>query len=186
MLDTDHILTTRAGSLPRPDDVARMLYDVLDDKPVDQVVLDARVRSAIAEVVGRQQKVGIDVISDGELGKVGFSNYVLQRMSGFDGQADFMAADFADAPGVAQDAFGSEGFKHLRLPVLNGPIEMRDTEAVDKEISDFKSALGTTSPDSAFIARCGNGVSLRERGLRFCRPAGAPGRGDGGAQRCPR
>ena len=150
-LSTEHILTTHAGSLPRPDDVARMLYDLLDDKPVDQAALDARVRSAIAEVVGRQQKIGIDVISDGELGKVGFSNYVLQRMSGFEGKADFMAADFADAPGVAQDAFGSEGSLHLRLPVLNGPIEMRDTNAVDKEINDFKSALGNTSTDNAFI-----------------------------------
>ena len=150
-LSTEHILTTYAGSLPRPDDVARMLYDLLDDKPVDQAALDARVRSAIAEVVERQQKIGIDVISDGELGKVGFSNYVLQRMSGFEGKADFMAADFADAPGVAQDAFGSEGSLHLRLPVLNGPIEVRDTNAVDKEISDFKSALGNTSPDNAFI-----------------------------------
>ena len=101
-LSTEHILTTHAGSLPRPDDIARMLYDLLDDKPVDQAALDARVRTAIAEVVARQQKIGIDVISDGELGKVGFSNYVLQRMSGFEGHADFMAADFIDAPGVAQ------------------------------------------------------------------------------------
>ena len=85
-LSTEHILTTHAGSLPRPDDLARMLYDLLDDKPVDQAALDARVRKAIADVVARQQKIGIDVISDGELGKVGFSNYVLQRMSGFEGK----------------------------------------------------------------------------------------------------
>src|ERR1700722_15042874 len=150
-LTPNHILTTHAGSLPRPDDVAQMLYAIIDGKPVDHAALDERVCAAIAEVVARQHKVGIDVISDGELGKVGFSNYVLQRMSGFEGRADFMAADFADAPGVAADAFGSEGSQHLRLPVLNGPIEMRDTKAVDREISDFKSALGNTSPDKAFI-----------------------------------
>jgi 5-methyltetrahydropteroyltriglutamate--homocysteine methyltransferase len=150
-LSTDHILTTHAGSLPRPDDVAQMLYAIIDGKPVDHAALDERVRAAIAEVVARQHKVGIDVISDGELGKVGFSNYVIQRMSGFEGKADFMAADFADAPGVAMDAFGSEGAQHLRLPILNGPIEMRDTKAVDKEIKDFKSALGNTSPDNAFV-----------------------------------
>ena len=91
-LSTEHILTTHAGSLPRPDDVAQMLYDLLDDKPVDQVALDARVRTAIAEVVARQQKIGIDVISDGELGKVGFSNYVLQRMSGFEGRIQPISA----------------------------------------------------------------------------------------------
>jgi hypothetical protein len=55
-----------------------------------------------------------------------------------------MAVDLADAPGVAMDAFGSGGARHLRLPILNGPIEMRDTKAADKEIKDFKSALGNT------------------------------------------
>src|SRR5271170_8322702 len=139
-LSTDHILTTHAGSLPRPDDLAQMLYAVIDGKPVDQTAFDERVRTAIADVVARQRKVGIDVISDGELGKVGFSNYVIQRMSGFEGKADFIAADFADAPGVAMDAFGGEGAQRLRLPILNGPIEMRDTLAVDREINDFKSA----------------------------------------------
>ena len=150
-VSSDRILTTHAGSLPRPDDLAKMLYAILDAKDVDQAALDARVRTAIADVVARQRQIGIDVISDGELGKVGFSNYVLQRMSGFEGQSEFMAADFMDAPGVAQDAFGSEGSQHLRLPLLNGPIEMRDTEAVDKEIADFKSALGDTAADNAFI-----------------------------------
>jgi 5-methyltetrahydropteroyltriglutamate--homocysteine methyltransferase len=141
-LSTERILTTHAGSLPRPDDIAQMLFAVLDERPVDQSALDKRVREAIADVVMRQHKVGIDVISDGELGKVGFSNYVIQRMSGFEGKADFMAADFADAPGVAVDAFGGEAFQHLRLPILNGPIEVRDSKAVDKEIKDFTSALG--------------------------------------------
>jgi 5-methyltetrahydropteroyltriglutamate--homocysteine methyltransferase len=150
-LSTYHIITTHAGSLPRPDDLAQTMYDLLDGKPVDHGALDVGVREAIAEVVARQQKIGLDVISDGELGKVGFSNYVLQRLSGFEGQADFMAADFADAPGVATDGFGGEGSKHLRLPVVNGPIEVRDTKAVDKEIADFKLALGKTSPDKAFV-----------------------------------
>jgi methionine synthase II (cobalamin-independent) len=67
-------------------------------------------------VVEWQRKTGIDVISDGELRKVGFSKYVLQRMSGFEGHADFIAVDFADAPGVVQDVFGSEGSKHLCHP----------------------------------------------------------------------
>jgi methionine synthase II (cobalamin-independent) len=40
-LSTEHILTTHAGSLPRPDDLAQMLYDILDNKSVDQAALDA-------------------------------------------------------------------------------------------------------------------------------------------------
>jgi 5-methyltetrahydropteroyltriglutamate--homocysteine methyltransferase len=48
-LSTDHILTTHAGSLPRPDDLAQMLFAVLDGKPVDQTALDERVHAAIAD-----------------------------------------------------------------------------------------------------------------------------------------
>jgi methionine synthase II (cobalamin-independent) len=84
-LSTDRILTTHAGSLPRPDDLAQMLFDVLEEKPIDAEVFRARVREAVADIVAREREVGIDEISDGELGKVGFSNYVLQRMSGFAG-----------------------------------------------------------------------------------------------------
>ena len=120
-VSADHILTTHAGSLPRPDDLAQKLYDVLDGKPVDQAALDERVRTAIAEVVEQQRKTGIDLISDGELGKVGFLNYVLQRFSGFEGNAQFMAFDFADAPGVAMDAFGSEGAKQYACAHIERP-----------------------------------------------------------------
>jgi len=56
-LSTDHILTTHAGSLPRPDDVAQMLYAIIDGKPVDQTALDERVRTAIAEVVARHARL---------------------------------------------------------------------------------------------------------------------------------
>jgi hypothetical protein len=110
-----------------------------------------RVREAVAEVVERQEKIGIDVISDGEIGKVGFSNYVLQRMSGFAGHAQFMAADLADAPEIAAEALGSVGSQHMRLPILSGPIEARDPGAVQHEIDDFSAALNGHPRDDAFI-----------------------------------
>ncbi len=139
-LSTDRILTTHAGSLPRPDDLAQMLFDVLEEKPIDEEAFRARVHEAVADVVARQREVGIDEISDGELGKVGFSNYVLQRMSGFAGHAQFMAADLADTPEIIAEAMGSG--QPVRLPILDGPIEARDTDAVVREIDDFSAALG--------------------------------------------
>src|SRR5262249_19205771 len=45
----DRILTTHAGSLPRPPDLTRMMWDVIDGKPVDQAALRTRVRVAVAE-----------------------------------------------------------------------------------------------------------------------------------------
>jgi 5-methyltetrahydropteroyltriglutamate--homocysteine methyltransferase len=148
---TDRILTTHAGSLPRPDDLTRLMFDVVEGNLVDEAGLNARVRTAVGEVVRRQRDAGIDVISDGEMGKVGFSNYVLQRFTGFEERADFLAADIADAPEVAADVFGSEAAQHLRLPVLNGPIEPRDGGFVAREIDDFQAALDGTDPDDAFV-----------------------------------
>jgi 5-methyltetrahydropteroyltriglutamate--homocysteine methyltransferase len=88
---TDRILTTHAGSLPRPPDLTRMMWDLLDGKSVDEGKLRARVREAVAEVVGKQRDAGIDIVSDGEMSKVGFSNYVMQRYSGFANRAQFVA-----------------------------------------------------------------------------------------------
>src|SRR5689334_1966790 len=48
---TERILTTHTGSLPRPEDLTELLYDVAEGKPVDQAALAARVRAAVAEAV---------------------------------------------------------------------------------------------------------------------------------------
>jgi 5-methyltetrahydropteroyltriglutamate--homocysteine methyltransferase len=56
-LSSDRILTTHAGSLPRPAELQQLLFDVLDEKPVDDAQLEALTREAIAEVVGRQREV---------------------------------------------------------------------------------------------------------------------------------
>ena len=72
----DRILTTHAGSLPRPGDLLQMMRAKSRGEPVDEGVLAARVRSAVAEIVRKQVDLGIDVIDDGELGKPSFVTYV--------------------------------------------------------------------------------------------------------------
>src|SRR5262245_56983595 len=63
---TERFLTTHTGSLPRPDDLIRMMYAKEEGVPVDAAALAVRVRAAVAEVVGKQAKAGIDLINDGE------------------------------------------------------------------------------------------------------------------------
>ena len=55
---TDRILTTHAGSLPRPPDLTRTMWDLLDGKPVDEGKLRARVREAVAEVAASSAPPG--------------------------------------------------------------------------------------------------------------------------------
>jgi 5-methyltetrahydropteroyltriglutamate--homocysteine methyltransferase len=56
------ILTTHAGSLPRPPDLLQMMYDRGAGKPVDEMALEARIRSAVDEIVRKQREIGLDLI----------------------------------------------------------------------------------------------------------------------------
>src|SRR5439155_25629504 len=79
---TDRILTTHAGSLPRPDGLMDMVLAKARGQPVDQAALDTRLKSGVAEVVKRQIECGLDIINDGELSKPNFTDYVSGRIAG--------------------------------------------------------------------------------------------------------
>ncbi len=147
----DRILTTHAGSLPRPDDLVHMMYDSIDGKPQDEAKVRARVKTAVADIVKQQLEAGVDIISDGEMSKFGFSNYVVQRYSGFGKPAGFVATDLGDFPDVATKIFANEGGAHLSLPNVEGPIELKDPDAVKRDIQNLKAAMGARDPDTAFI-----------------------------------
>ncbi len=63
----DRILTTHAGSLPRPADVLDMMKAKAGGEPYDAAAFDGRVREAVADSVRAQVEDGIDVVADGEI-----------------------------------------------------------------------------------------------------------------------
>ena len=125
---TERILTTHTGSLPRPPDLLTMLEAVDAGTAPDRAAFDARVRRAVAEVVRQQADAGVDIVNDGEQGKVGYSTYVRQRLTGFEGQSTVRGrADWADFPEAAARA---EKRSTVARPACNGPIEWKDRAAV--------------------------------------------------------
>src|SRR5690349_22708646 len=78
---TDRFLTTHTGSLPRPDDLIRMMYAKEEGVPVEAEALAARVKAAVAEVVQRQVKAGTDLVNDGEMSKPSYATYVKDRLN---------------------------------------------------------------------------------------------------------
>ena len=70
---TDRIVTTHVGSLPRSKAVADVLFARERDDAADPEMGAPVIAAAVAEVVRRQVAVGIDVVSDGEMSKTGFS-----------------------------------------------------------------------------------------------------------------
>src|SRR3954470_17966619 len=148
---TDHIVTTHAGSLPRPDDVVEMIWGGIEGKPPDPEALDARLDSAVEEIVQQQRDAGVDVVSDGELSKPGFSNYINDRFTGFDGRAEFQADDVAPFPNLAMRLFATPAMAHLVFANCVDEVTVRDPDAVHRDIDRLKRALGDTPPSAAFM-----------------------------------
>jgi 5-methyltetrahydropteroyltriglutamate--homocysteine methyltransferase len=77
------ILTTHVGSLPRPDEIARIHMAHSQGKGFDATRLDEKIAQAVRDVVALQVRIGIDIVNDGEIGKPSYGTYVQDRLSGF-------------------------------------------------------------------------------------------------------
>ena len=153
---TERILTTHTGSLPRPHDLTELLEAMDAGTMPEPAAFDARVRQAVQDVARKQVEAGIDVINDGEQGKVGYSTYVRHRLTGFRGTAAVpRRADWADFPEAAARA---ERRSTIARPACNGPIEWKDRAAVQKDIANLRAALETVQPTEAFMTAASPGV----------------------------
>jgi len=155
---TERILTTHTGSLPRPPDLSATLEALDAGTTPDPTTFDTRVQRAVAEIVRQQVDAGVDIINDGEQGKVGYSTYVRHRLTGFGGQSRVpMRADWADFPEAAERQ-GMGRQSTIARPACNGPIAWKDMEAVQKDIAHLKTALSGVQPTEAFMSAASPGV----------------------------
>jgi len=153
---TERILTTHTGSLPRPDDLVTMLYARDKGELQDQAAFEVRVKTAVAEVVRKQIECGVDVVNDGEAGKVGYSTYVKDRLTGFEGEAaPVRAADLLEFPEYARRVFRAN---RMHRPACTGPIAYKDKAALQRDIENFKAALPSVNPEEAFLSAASPGV----------------------------
>jgi 5-methyltetrahydropteroyltriglutamate--homocysteine methyltransferase len=153
---TERILTTHTGSLPRPSDLTAMLESMDGGSALDPAAFDGRVRRAVADVVRQQVDAGVDIVNDGEQGKVGYSTYVRHRLTGFGGKSAVPSrADWADFPEAAARA---ERRSAVSRPACNGPIEWQDRGAVQKDVANLRAALAGVRPTEAFMTAASPGV----------------------------
>src|SRR4051794_29269946 len=95
--NSDHIRTTHTGSLPRPDDLVELLYADERGESDATATLQARIRSAVAEVTAQQCAAGVEILNDGEMGKVGYSTYITTRLTGYEDKVNVPRAPRSDA-----------------------------------------------------------------------------------------
>src|SRR5437588_11094311 len=150
---TERFLTTHTGSLPRPEDLIRMMYAREEGVPVDPAALSQRVASAVAEVVRKQAEAGVDVVNDGEMSKPSYATYIKDRLSGFGGTGNtFVYQDLVAFPNLAKRVFGDPGRSRRKTPACNGAIAFRDAEAVRADIENLASALSIIGAQRAFMS----------------------------------
>jgi 5-methyltetrahydropteroyltriglutamate--homocysteine methyltransferase len=156
---TDRFLTTHTGSLPRPDDLIRMMYAKEEGVPVDREALAARVRAAVAEVVRKQVEAGVDIVNDGEMSKPSYATYVKDRLAGFGGTGNtFVYQDLAGFPNLAKRVFGDPGRSRRKTPACNAPIGVRDVDAARADTDNLKAAVAAAGRTDAFMSAASPGV----------------------------
>jgi 5-methyltetrahydropteroyltriglutamate--homocysteine methyltransferase len=149
MAHPGRILTTHTGSLPRPKDLFDIMVVRDRGQPVDEAALTQRIASATAEVVKRQVEAGIDVVSDGEYSKTSYTAYVKDRLTGFDGEP--LQTSRATLDQIEFPDFSRELGNQVHTPSCNGPVSLKDSSAVRRDIANLKAALKGANHADAFM-----------------------------------
>ena len=149
-LSDGRILTTHAGSLPRPTGLTRMYAERAAGRPVDPAALEAAVAEATREVVERQAACGIDVGNNGEQGREGFFLYVQHRLSGFGGswkrpvQRDIL--NYPEFQALRQAMMGGRpAVSNFETPTAIGEVRYTAEGAMDAECDAFAAAMRDAS-----------------------------------------
>ena len=162
---TDRILTTHTGSLPRPSDLADLLYAAEGGTLSDEAAFRARVNAAVAESVSKQVEVGLDVVNDGEMGKVSYATYVNGRLTGYESQQHVPRApraDTADFPEYAAWYAKQQPASYaLKRFACTGPVRYVGHEKLHNEIENLKAArieAGGSQAGEGFMTAASPGV----------------------------
>lgn len=153
---TERILTTHTGSLPRPADLLAMIQAREAGQEVDRDLFATRVVSAVAEVVGKQAQAGIDVVSDGEMGKPSFATYVAQRVAGLGGE-NTEPRTFADRESFPAWASQLPAGGMQRRYCLSA-LEWRGDADVQTDIRNLTDAATAAGAGEAFMPSASPGI----------------------------
>lgn len=156
---TERFLTTHTGSLPRPEDLVRMMFAKEEGVPIDREALEARIRLAVEEVVGKQAAAGVDIVNDGEMSKPSYATYIKDRLNGFGGSSQALQyQDLVDFPELAKQVFGDPGRSRRKTPACNAPISVRDGRAARNDTDNLKTAVEQVEATEAFMSAASPGV----------------------------
>ena len=171
---TDRILTTHAGRLPSPPDVMETVRAIQRGESHEREAFGRRVRAMTAEVVRQQGETGVDVVSDGEIGRIG---PFWGRLAGYGPRALRPGEDPRQAgtprgewqlfPIFYEEYWKAQPMGAANLPlVCTGPISYRGHDAIQADIANFKAALAGANVEEAFMCSVSPGWLVPGFGYR--------------------
>src|SRR5262245_32104918 len=187
----DRILTSHAGSLPRPDDLIEANRALETGGAADESGFQRQLRGAVADVVRRQKDLGVDVPNDGEFGKGmghrinyrAWWSYSFNRLGGLELGAsglydvpprrahpgEVVLTSFADrrdrlkfeAAYRDPDSGVSTGPRATLWPVCVGPLTYTGHAAIQQDIANLKAALAAAGVEEGFMTSIAPGSASR-------------------------
>ncbi len=153
MSNGTRILTTHVGSLPRPQDVVDVVFADDRGEHVDPERFERVIGDAVADRVRHQVDAGIDLVSDGEMSKIGYATYIRHRLSGFEvGDVPRATPADLDAYPRFRDRLAQAGgsARYLR-PICRGPITYEHPEPLQRDLAHLKAATDGQPVAGAFM-----------------------------------
>ena len=150
----DRILTTHAGSLPRPPELLDLLKGG-DGAALEQGTNAERLRGAVSEIVRRQTALGIDVIDDGEYGKPSFVSYINERLGGYDVDTRagprnqwLSSREGRSFPEFYAQTHAASTHTHM---ICTAPITYKGHAQLKRDIDNLKAALQDVAVEEIFM-----------------------------------
>jgi 5-methyltetrahydropteroyltriglutamate--homocysteine methyltransferase len=188
---SDRILTSHAGSLPRPEELVALNFARTAGELEDEAGYQEKLAQAVKDVVARQRQIGIDLVNDGEYGHSmghrydygSWWTYVFQRLGGLE-LVETAVLDVPQArPKAGEVALAS--FNERRdwnqfaeayadkssgcalptppniAPICRGPITYTGQEAIQQDITNFQAALDDAGLEDGFLNSVAPGSASR-------------------------
>ncbi|HEV7664996.1 MAG TPA: epoxyalkane--coenzyme M transferase [Chloroflexota bacterium] len=172
--NTDRILVSHAGNLPRPADLNKLLA------ARDEPGIRSRLPTAVQEIVERQMASGVDIVNDGEYVKAGsYTGYMQERVTGWEAlpidpgvprkRAAVAERDRRQFPGFYESGLWMQGSGGPIRPgfftpgapkpatterVCTGPVKYTAQAQIRSDLEIFKNALQGKAAEG-FVAALG-------------------------------
>ena len=189
--NSTHILTSHAGSLPRPEALIEANRARAAGEASDEQAFQVQLRTAVIDVVEQQKQLGIDIPGDGEFGKAmghkinygAWWSYSFQRLGGLEltegslwdvpprrrKPGEVVLTSFGDRRDRERfrtaytdpDSGVSTGPRPTRFPVCTGPLTYTGHAAIAADIANFKAGLAAAGMSEGFMTSVAPGSASR-------------------------